>query len=60
MSLRPFMAEAALDHVRIEAGWKAALADAFNAEYMAQLRAYLIAERAKGARNCKQHDCRNS
>ena len=38
------MSEAA-DRVRLEASWKAALADEFEAAYMRRLRAFLVAER---------------
>ncbi|MBU6207475.1 MAG: uracil-DNA glycosylase [Alphaproteobacteria bacterium] len=43
------MAETSLDRVRMEPGWKVALADAFNTESMLRLRAFLVAERARGA-----------
>jgi uracil-DNA glycosylase len=36
------------DRIKLEPGWKAALADEFAAPYMADLRAFLLAERAAG------------
>ncbi len=36
------------DRIKLEPGWKAALASAFAAPYMAELRAFLINERAGG------------
>lgn len=40
----------AADRIKLEPGWKAALADEFAASYMADLRAFLQAERAAGKR----------
>lgn len=40
----------ALSRVRIEAGWKARLHEAFEDPAMAQLRAFLVAERERGKR----------
>lgn len=39
-----------LDRIKLEPGWKAALMAEFAAPYMAELRAFLLAERAAGKR----------
>ena len=38
------------DRIKLEPGWKAALGDEFAAPYMADLRAFLLAERQAGKR----------